>query len=87
MDDINAFFNLSKDFKRENLPATHINTRLLPGPSNFVQPKFVGTEYGDEYRKAELEKVGPGFIITKNGPMYFAKVYFTKENRILNTFC
>lgn len=65
MDDINAFFNLSKDFKRENLPATHINTRLLPGPSNFVQPKFVGTEYGDEYRKAELEKVGPGFIITK----------------------
>ncbi len=58
MDDINDFFDLTKDFKREVLPAGRAHGRLVPKPEpKSFKREIHGTDYGDEYRKAELEEM------------------------------
>lgn len=59
MDDVNAFFSMSSDFKRETISSGSVCGRVIPKlePNKFAKREFHGTNYGDEYRQAELEEM------------------------------
>lgn len=59
MDEINDFFNVRKDFKREVLPSGYVNARLVvkPEEDKYTGRKFIGKDYGEEFRSAELEEL------------------------------
>lgn len=73
MDDVNDFLNMSKEgkeFKIEVQPALSVHGRLVPKPEpKSFKREVVGRDYGDEYRKAELEdmkKVSLNCIVPSN---------------------
>lgn len=59
MGDVNDFFNMSSSFERVVVPAGYVNGRTVPKleANKFVKREFQGTEYGEAYRKAELEEM------------------------------
>lgn len=63
--DLNAFFNMSKDFKRETVSAGYVNGRTVPKfeGNKFAKRECHGTEYGKEYREAELEDMKVTFVV------------------------
>lgn len=57
MDALNDFLNLNGNFKRETLPGGYVNARTIPKiePNKFPKREFIGSDYGDNYRRAELQ--------------------------------
>ncbi|KAG4078989.1 hypothetical protein HA402_001644 [Bradysia odoriphaga] len=58
MDEINDFFDMTKEFKREVLPAGYVNAiPVAKVEKNIAKRKFIGKEFGEEYRREELEQL------------------------------
>lgn len=58
MDEINDFFDMTKEFKREVLPAGYVNAQPVAKiEKTIAKRKFIGREFGEEYRQEELEQL------------------------------
>ncbi|XP_037027912.1 probable ATP-dependent RNA helicase spindle-E [Bradysia coprophila] len=59
MAELNSFFSLKTDIKREPGPSGYVSSRRIPKaePIQPVKRNFVGTEYGEEERRAELDNM------------------------------
>lgn len=58
MDEINDFFDFTKEFKREVLPAGYVDARPVAKIENNVSKReFIGNEFGEEFRRQELEQL------------------------------
>lgn len=73
MDEINDFFDPTKEFKREMLPSGYVNALpVVKIERNLVKRQFIGSEFGEEYRREELEnlrKVSFDPVISTFGPI------------------
>ncbi|KAG4067051.1 hypothetical protein HA402_000042 [Bradysia odoriphaga] len=59
MNELDSFFSLKTDVKREPGPSGYVSSRRVPKaePIQPVKRNFVGTEYGEEERKAESDNM------------------------------
>lgn len=59
MDEMADFFSLKKDFKREAVASGYVSSRQVPKvePKRPIKREFVGTDYGEEHRRAEMNEM------------------------------